>query len=57
VQTRKLSGIDFFEVIIELVVARSVDEREVIDGGHAGYLSDLLFAFDAVIPVLLRPER
>jgi len=42
VQTSKLPGIDFFEVIVELVVARSANEREVIDGGHAGYLFDLL---------------
>ncbi len=46
-QTSKLPGIDFFEVIVELVVARSANEREVIDGGHAGYLFDLLSGFDA----------
>lgn len=51
-QTRKLPGIDFFEVIVELVVARSANEREVVDGGHAGYLSNLLFGFGVqVMPV------
>lgn len=45
-QPRLLPRIEIFEVIVELMVARSVDERKVIDGGHSGHLSDLLFNLD-----------
>ena len=57
-QPRLLPGIEIFEVIVELMVARSVDEREIIDGGHSGYFSDLLFDLDvSAITVSLSPER
>lgn len=57
-QPRLLPRIEIFEVIVEPMVARSVDECEVIDGGHSGYLSDLLFDLDDLAtPSFLSAER